>query len=137
MILVDTSVWIDFFAGRDLPQVVTLEQFILDNQDLALCGIILTEILQGIADDTTHRRVRRYLDPLIMLPMPETVFVRAADIYRKLRKQGITIRKTNDCIIAATALEHHCQLLHNDKDFAPMVKHFPLKIVKPGLHNRS
>lgn len=137
MILVDTSVWIDFFAGRDLPQVVTLEQFILDNEDLALCGIILTEILQGIADDTTHRRVRRYLDPLIMLPMPETVFVRAADIYRKLRKQGITIRKTNDCIIAATALEHHCQLLHNDMDFAPMVKHFPLKIVKPGLHNRS
>ena len=131
MILVDTSVWIDFFAGRDLPQVVTLEQFILDNEDLALCGIILTEILQGIADDTTHRRVRRYLDPLIMLPMPETVFVRAADIYRKLRKQGITIRKTNDCIIAATALEHRCSLLHNDRDFVPIAKHSPLKVVKP------
>ena len=129
MILVDTSVWIDFFAGRNLPNVDVLEQCILDNEDLALCGIILTEILQGIADDTTHRRVRRYLSPLIMLPMPETVFVRAADIYRKLRKQGITIRKSNDCIIAATALEHHCQLLHNDKDFSPIAKHFPLKII--------
>ena len=129
MILVDTSVWIDFFAGRDLPHVATLEQFIHDSQDLALCGIILTEILQGIADDTTHRRVRRYLSPLIMLPMPETVFVRAADIYRKLRKKGITIRKSNDCIIAATALEHHCQLLHNDKDFSPVAEHFPLKII--------
>ncbi len=116
MILVDTSVWIDFFADRNLPHVDVLEQCILDNEDLALCGIILTEILQGIADDTTHRRVRRYLSPLIMLPMPETVFIRAADIYRKLRKKGITIRKSNDCIIAATALEHHCQLLHNDKD---------------------
>ena len=136
MILVDTSVWIDFFAGRDLPQVVTLEQSILDNQDLALCGIILTEILQGIADDTTHRRVRRYLDPLIMLPMPETVFVRAADIYREPGKQGITIRKTNEGIIAATALDHHCQLLHKDKDFASMAKHYPLKVVKPGLHDR-
>jgi hypothetical protein len=65
-----------------------------------------------------------------MLPISETVFVRAADIYRKLRKQGITIRKSNDCIIAATALEHHCLLLHNDKDFAPIAKHYSLKIVK-------
>jgi predicted nucleic acid-binding protein len=130
VILVDTSVWIDFFTGRDLPHVATLEHLILENEDLALCGIILTEILQGIADDTTHRRVRRYLRPLLMLPTPDTVFVRAADIYRKLRKTGITIRKTNDCIIAATALEHHGQLLHNDKDFTPIAKHFPLKVVK-------
>lgn len=129
MILVDTSVWIDFFAGRDLPHVATLERLIIDNEDLALCGIILTEILQGIADDTTHRRVQRYLGPLLMLPMPDRVFVRAADIYRKLRKTGITIRKSNDCIIAATALEHHGQLLHNDKDFRPIAKHFPLKLI--------
>jgi predicted nucleic acid-binding protein len=78
MILVDTSVWIDFFAGRDLPHVAKLEQSILDNEDLALSGIILTEILQGIADDTTYRRVRRYLGVLILLPMPESVFVRIA-----------------------------------------------------------
>ena len=107
-----------------------LEQFILDNEDLALCGVILTELLQGIADDATHRRVRRYLSPLLMLPMPETVFIRAADIYRKIRKTGITIRKSNDCIIAATALEHHCQLLHNDKDFVPIADHYSLKIVE-------
>ncbi len=130
MILVDTSVWIDFFAGRDLPHVAALEQFVLENKDLALCGIILTEILQGIADDKTHRRVRSDLSPLIMLPMPETVFLRAADIYRKLRKAGITIRKSNDCIIAATALEHRCRLLHNDKDFFPIAEHCALKVVK-------
>lgn len=130
MILVDTSVWIDFFAGRDLPHVAVLEKSIIDSEDLALCGIILTEILQGIADDTTHRRVQDYLSPLIMLPMPETVFVRAAKIYRTLRKKGITIRKSNDCIIAATALEHHCRLLHNDRDFTPIAEHFPLKVVK-------
>ena len=132
MILVDTSVWIDLFAGRNLPHVDVLEQCILDNEDLALCGIILTEILQGIADDTTHRRVRRYLVPLILLPMPEAVFVRAADIYRRLRKQGTTIRKTNDCIIAATVLQHHCRLLHNDKDFAAIARDYPLKVVKTG-----
>jgi predicted nucleic acid-binding protein len=99
---------------------------------IALCGIILTEILQGVADEASHQRVRRYLDPPIMLPMPETVFLRAADIYRKLCKQGITIRETNDCIIAATALEHRCRLLHNDKDFTPIAGHYPLKVLKPG-----
>jgi predicted nucleic acid-binding protein len=130
VILVDTSVWIDFFAGRHLQHVVMLEQCIIDSEDLALCGIIMTEILQGIADDTAHRRVQQYLRPLIMLPMPEAVFVRAANIYRTLRKKGITIRKSNDCIIAATALEHHCLLLHNDRDFTPIAEHFPLKIVK-------
>ena len=130
MILVDTSVWIDFFAGRDTPHVASLEHLILDEEDLALCGIILTEILQGIGDDASYRRVKRFLGPLIMLPMPETVYVRAADIYRKLRKAGITIRKTNDCIIAATALEHHCRLLHNDKDFSPIAAHFSLRTIK-------
>ena len=64
MILVDTSVWIDFFAGRDLQHVSALEQSIIENEDLALCGIIMTEILQGIADDATHRRVQRYLVPV-------------------------------------------------------------------------
>ena len=65
-----------------------------------------------------------------MLPMPETVFVKAADLYRKLRRKGITIRNTNDCIIAATALEFQCQLLHNDRDFSLIAKHINLKPVK-------
>lgn len=129
MILVDTSVWIDFFAGRDLGHVARLERAILGNEDIALCGIVLTEILQGIGDDRSHRQAREYLEPLIMLPMSETVFVRAADVYRVLRKKGITIRKTNDCLIAATALEYHCHLLHNDRDFAAIAKHLPLRLV--------
>ena len=130
VIPVDTSIWIDFFAGRDLPHVSTLEQCIVDNEDLALCGIIITEILQGIADDAIYRRVRRYLSPLIMLPMPEALFVRAADIYRNLRKRGITIRATNDCVIVATSLEHGCHLLHNEEDFVPIAKHFHVMLVK-------
>ena len=130
MILVDTSVWIDFFAGLDRSHVGTLEQLVGNSEDVALCGIILTEILQGIVDDVTYDRVRRYLRPLMMLPMSETICVRAADIYRGLRKKGITIRKSNDCIIAATALEHRCQLLDNDRHFTPVAEHFPLKLIK-------
>lgn len=115
--LVDTSVWIDLFAGRATPQVGVLEQSIQNSDDIALCGIILTEILQGIRDDRQFRRVRRYLQPVLMLPITETTFVRAAELFRRLRKQGRTIRKTNDCIIAATAIEHGMPLLHNNRDF--------------------
>jgi len=64
-----------------------------------------------------------------MLPMPEEVCVRAADIHRQMRKKGITTGKTNDCLIAATVLEHRCRLLHHDKDFAPIEKFFPLRVV--------
>jgi len=60
-------------SGRNLPHVATLEQFIQESHDLALCGIIMTEILQGIADDPSYKRVQRYLDPLIILPMSQSV----------------------------------------------------------------
>jgi predicted nucleic acid-binding protein len=103
--LIDTSVWVDFFAGRDLPHVAKFEALLLDNEDLALCGTVLTGILQGIADVTTYRRVRRCLAPLVMLLITDAVFVKAADIYRKVREKEITIRKSHDCIIAATVLE--------------------------------
>jgi predicted nucleic acid-binding protein len=127
VILVDTSVWIDYFAGHELPHVDKLEQFIRENRNLALCGIVLTEILQGIADERAYRRVRRHLRSLVMLPIPEAAFVRAADVYRELRKLGVTIRKMNDCIIAATVLHHRCELLHNDRDFEPIAERFSVR----------
>lgn len=127
MILVDTSVWIDFFAGRDLPQVQILEYLIQTDADLALCGVILTEILQGISDDKQHQQVRDYLAPLLRLEITEPIWLEAAELYRSLRKKGITIRKTNDCIIAATALHYKACLLHNDRDFAAIQQHYPLK----------
>ena len=128
MMLVDTSVWIDFFRGSDTPQSDRLEQALRDRADLALCGIILTETLQGIRDDAQYRRVRDYLQPLILLPMREPVFVRAAQLYRHLRAQGITIRKTNDCIIAATAIIHAVPLLHHDRDFDQLQRHSTLEV---------
>jgi predicted nucleic acid-binding protein len=125
--LVDTSVWIDLFAGRDTPQVKHLEQAILDGADVAICGIILTEILQGIRDDKQHQQVRQHLKPLLMLPMEEETFVLAAELFRELRRQGLTIRKTNDCIIAATAIAHGVPLLHNDRDFDTLAHHTKLE----------
>jgi predicted nucleic acid-binding protein len=132
--LVDTSVWIDLFAGRDTPQVQVLERTLQRGDDIALCGIILTEILQGIRDDRQFKRVRRDLQPVLMLPMTEPTFVQAASLFRQLRKQGLTIRKTNDCIIAATAIEHGMPLLHNDRDFDTLAGHTGLAVIDPETH---
>lgn len=125
--LVDTSVWIDFFANRDTSQVDALEHAIVTGADIALCGIILTEILQGIRDDRQYAQVRQRLTPVLMLPITQPTFVAAADLYRQLRKRGLIIRKTNDCIIAATAIEHGLSLLHNDRDFDLIAAHSRLQ----------
>jgi hypothetical protein len=127
MILVDTTVWIDFFAARSLPHVVALETIIKRRKNICICGIILAEVLQGIRQDTAFRKTRDLFNTLILLPMPYTVFLRSADIYRKLRKIGTTIRKPLDCMIASVAIENDIPLLHNDRDFQPIEKHCGLK----------
>lgn len=129
IILVDTTVWIDFFAARSLPHVTALEDLIERREDICTCGIILTEVLQGIRKETEFTKTRDLFNTLIWLPMPYTVFLRSAEIYRKLRKKGITIRKPIDCMIASAAIEKDIPLLHNDKDFQPIEKHCGLKVL--------
>jgi predicted nucleic acid-binding protein len=130
MILVDTTVWIDFFSARSYPHVKALENLILNREDICLCGIILAEVLQGIREDSEFNRTRDLLANLVFLPMQYSVFLRSAEIYRNLRRKGITIRKPVDCMIASVAIEHEIPLLHNDKDFIPIEKHFGLKRLK-------
>lgn len=128
MILVDTSVWISFFRADDLPHVQRLETLIEQGEKISLCGVILTEILQDIRDDSAFHRTRTYLDFLQLLPMTQEIFIEAAQIYRTLRTKGITVRKPVDCMIAATALAYNAQLLHNDRDFTAIAQHYPLRI---------
>jgi len=128
MVLVDTTVWIDFFIGRDAPHVAMLQELIESEEDLSLCGVILAEVLQGIRSDTDFTKTKEYLDDLIFLPMRQTTFIRAAEMYRSLRKMGITIRKPVDCMIASVSIEYDALLLHNDRDFDNIAKHLKLKI---------
>lgn len=130
MVLVDTTVWIDFFGNRPEPHVLALDELLKGEADLCLCGVILTEILQGIRSDSDYRKTRDYLSVLIILPMPPSTFVRAAELYRSLRKKGVTIRKPIDCMIAAVAIENDLTLLHNDRDFDHIAKHSSLKLLR-------
>lgn len=126
MVLVDTTVWIDFFAARSLPHVEALENLITNLEDICICGIILTEVLQGIRKDSQFRKIRDLFNNLIFLSMGYSIFLRSAEIYRTLRQKGITIRKPVDCMIASVAIENKIPLLHNDKDFNAIEKHFDL-----------
>ncbi len=127
MVLVDTTVWIDFFSGRSLPHVKALEDLLVSREDLCICGIILTEVLQGIRTDSEFEKTRDLFSNLIFLPMRYSTFLRSAEIYRSLRQKGITIRKTVNCMIASVALENDIALLDNDKDFDPIENNFRLK----------
>lgn len=117
MILVDTTVWIDFLNNNSTTQVVKLEHSIKNNEDICICGVILTEILQGIRAKNQYLKTKSYLENLIFLPMSYSTFIKSADIFRYLRKRGITIRKPIDCMIAAVSVENNVPLLHNDRDF--------------------
>jgi len=130
MILIDTTVWIDFFKASSLHHVVILENLISNREDICICGIILSEVLQGIRKDSEYTKTRELFEEVIILPMNNSTFFRSAEIYRALRRKGITIRKPLDCVIASVAIENEIPLLHNDRDFAPIEKYFDLKTLK-------
>ena len=132
IVLVDTSAWIDFFGGRSLPHVARLERSLRAGDDLCVCGLVLTEVLQVIRSDVACRKTRTRFESLVVLPTSYPTFVRAAEIYRALRRKGVTIRRPMDCLITATAIEHDVLLLHNDRDFDPIEKHAGLRVLRPA-----
>jgi predicted nucleic acid-binding protein len=127
MVLIDTTVWIDFFRGNDTPQVDVLEKLIAEEADICTCGIIMMEVLQGIRSDTDYKTTRSHFNTLIYLPADRNTFISGARIYRTLRQKGITIRKPVDCLIASIALENDVPLLHNDRDFDQITEYVGLK----------
>lgn len=129
MVLVDTTVWIDFFAGQMLTHIETFESLLEQEEDICICGIILTEVLQGIRKETEFQKTKNLFNSLIFLPMSYSTFLQSAKIYRKLGQKGIIIRKSIDCMIASVALENNISLLHNDKDFLPIERYCKLKVL--------
>jgi len=129
MILVDTSVWIDYFNGKDNLETDILDKS-LGNETVAIGDLILIEILQGFRADKQYNMAKELLEPLQKFEMLGLdIAVKTADNYRKLRKKGITIRKTADVIIATYCIENNIPLLFTDRDFIPFVKHLGLQPV--------
>ena len=130
--IVDTTVWIDFFRNKNTPETEMLQHMLNAGEDICICGVILTEVLQGIREDADHTEVASRFGAFLFLPMHQRTFLSAAQLYRTLRRRGITIRNAVDCMIAAVAIEHDIPLLHHDRDFVPMAEHCGLKMIKTG-----
>lgn len=130
MLLVDSTVWIDFFRGRATAQVDYLTRTLEKEEDICICGPILTEVLQGIIDENQFKKTGEFFGHLIFLPLTEYNFILSAEIYRKARSHGHIIRKTIDCIIAACAIAHNIPLLHNDEDFKKIEQYSKLHCLK-------
>jgi predicted nucleic acid-binding protein len=130
MVLVDTSVWIDHFRGGESPESARLARLLEDEEDLCICGLILTEILQGIRSDTEFKRTERSLSSLVYLPTPRDAYLTAAKLYRNARRNGITIRRSLDCAIAGCAIENRVPILHKDRDFDRIARFSLLKTLR-------
>lgn len=119
MYLVDTSVWVDFFKARPTPTVERLKELLNAGTEIGLTATILQEILQGAADERQFTKYQSYfVTQPIYLPKDQIqTATMAARIYFNCRRRGITVRSSNDCLIAQTAVEHNLILLHNDEDF--------------------
>ena len=128
MILVDSSVWIDYFRSADTPQVALLDSF-LGRSPLAVGDLIAAEVLQGVHDEREFKWVKKTLDAFEPIDLAGyELAVKASDNYRSLRAMGITIRKTIDTLIATRCIEDGLTLLHADRDFLPFAQHLGLKV---------
>jgi predicted nucleic acid-binding protein len=129
VILVDSSVWIGYFRGVENAKTARLHG-LLGVETIAIGDLILVEVLQGIDGDREFREVERMMSSLAVVPLcGMEIAIRAATHFRTLRKLGITVRKTIDCVIATCCIESGMELLHDDRDFDPFEKHLGLKVV--------
>jgi predicted nucleic acid-binding protein len=127
MILVDSSVWIDYFRGTPTSQVEMLDR-LLGEIPLAVGDIILTEVLQGFTSDRDFNRARQFLAAFDVIEIAGVdVTIPAAQNFRRLRAVGITVRKTIDTLIATRCIESGHSLLYSDRDFDPFVEHLGLE----------
>lgn len=129
ILLFDTSVWIDYLQGRNNTKTELLNEYLLNTSYLRTCPVIIQEILQGVKNDTQFSQLSNDLGKLMIFSNdPIESAIGAAQIYRNLRKKGVTIRKPNDCLIAYYAISNDVKLVHNDSDFDLIAQHTSLKI---------
>lgn len=131
MLLVDSSVWIDALRGSDTDATRFLAM--REEDELAVAGVVFQEVLQGATDDAVYLRLHGMFSAMLLLETRElSTYEIAAQLFRRARQAGFTIRKSTDCLIAALALEHGALLVHNDRDFVHLAQVEPALMIYPG-----
>jgi hypothetical protein len=116
-VLVDTSVWVDFFNGYPSAQEKSLSRLIAGDDEIFTSGVIMAEVFQGLRRDKGRAEIVRLFRELVFVePSGMDTYLRAADVYRTLRRRGVTVRSTIDCLIAVVAEENECDVLARDRD---------------------
>jgi len=128
MIIVDSNAWADFFNGVQTPHVARLDAALEREEDMSVIPIIVTEVLQGFRTDRGFQRARKVLVSLPMIHPSVDCHVRAARLFRTLRRKGVTVRGAVDCIIAQTCLDVGAELLSPDADFEHIARHTTLHL---------
>ncbi len=132
MILVDSSVWIDFFRGTRNPQAETLDG-LLGTARIVVGDLIVAEVLQGVRNEREFQQVRKTLDTFEQVDIVgKHIALEAAKNFRRLRDLGFTVRKTIDTLIATRCIESNYSLLHADRDFDAFEAHLGLQVVSSG-----
>ncbi len=133
-LVVDSSVWIDFFNKKTSAEIEHLKLLLLTNagaSPVIIFPVIMQEVLQGIESQRSYNIIKENLEGLEYLYYDAYLFaVKSAELYRSLKQKGVTIRKANDCLIASLCIEHKFSLFHKDKDFDNIAKHTALNIYK-------
>jgi predicted nucleic acid-binding protein len=129
LILIDSSVWIDYFRGTITPQTERLDG-LLGVEPLAIGDLILAEVLQGFSSDHDFETAQRLLESLTFIELGGLeIAIKSARNFRSLRQRGLTIRKTIDCVIATRCIEDGLTLLHKDRDFDAFAKYLGLQVL--------
>jgi predicted nucleic acid-binding protein len=132
VILVDSSVWIDYFRGTPTPQAEKLD-LLLGSEPLVTGDLVLTEVLQGFVSERDFNQARKLLTSLVVVDLGgQDIAIQAAKNFRALRSLGITVRKTIDTVIATRCIASGLTLLYSDRDFDPFVQHLGLRSALPG-----
>lgn len=131
MLVIDSTIWIDYFNGLEYPQTNYLDD-IVDKIPILIGDLILVDVLQGFRDDSDFEQARRLLGKYIQVQIVNhALALQSARNYRLLRRKGVTVRKTIDSLIATYCIENEHDLLHNDNDYDGYEKHLGLKVVHP------
>ena len=132
MLLVESSVWIDYFRGIPTPETEKLDA-LLGTEPIATGDLILTEVLQGFVSDKDFNQAKKLLTSLVIVDLAgQDIAIQAAKNFRALRSLGITVRKTIDTVIATRCIESRLSLLYSDRDFDPYVAHLRLRSALAG-----
>jgi predicted nucleic acid-binding protein len=134
VILVDSSVWIDYFRGVATPQADRLDS-LLGSEPIAIGDLILAEVLQGFVSDHDFRQATKLLTSLLVVDLGgREIAIQAAKNFRTLRTLGVTVRRTIDTVIATRCIQSGFALLYSDRDFDPFVEHLGLRSALPGKY---